>query len=80
MFDIASISRTLDHEGWLCAGYDDPNCGMYSEDEEDFIGSDEEDDEDREAYNVANWQHTHPDWAARPALAVPHLVHVRRRS
>ncbi|CAL5221592.1 g3811 [Coccomyxa viridis] len=61
-------------------GYDDPNCGMYSEDEEDFIGSDEEDDEDREAYNMANWQHTHPDWAARPALAVPHLVHVRRRS
>jgi len=62
--------------GKLCAGYDDPNCGMYSEDEEDFIGSDEDDDEDREAmmHDLPPWRTPGAAWAARPAMHVRHLL------
>ena len=42
------------------------NCGVYSdEDEEDFIGSDEEDDEDRERliHDVPPWRPAAAAWS-----------------
>ncbi len=42
------------------------NCGVYSdEDEEDFIGSDEEDDEDRERliHDVPPWRPASAAWS-----------------
>ena len=52
--------------GRVHAGYDDMNCGVYSdEDEEDFIGSDEEDDEDRERliHDVPPWRPAAAAWS-----------------
>ncbi len=42
---------------------------MYSDDEEDFMGSDDE-DEDREAliHDLPPWRAPAPTWAARTAL------------
>ena len=55
-----------EHRGCVHAGYDDMNCGVYSdEDEEDFIGSDEEDDEDRERliHDVPPWRPASAAWS-----------------
>lgn len=57
------IQMSFKEHARACAGYDDPNCGIYSEDEEDFIGSDDE-DEDREAliHDLPPWRAPLPSW------------------
>ena len=58
---LAAAHRARGH-----AGYAAVNCGVYSdEDEEDFIGSDEEDDEDRERliHDVPPWRPASAAWS-----------------